>query len=159
MKTDEVSRLLTAARVAHEAFWVKGRWIVYVTDAGQLFATKRCFDRSPFREDRGYGGWEAHHVVEDDHLRMMGWSARFPAYEDCACVLLPAGAHRGRFNRIIGRVGSGGVGRNVVIDDDAFVAAYRHAYEEIGAYTGASQERIAAELTAVVRAVVRRGRA
>ena len=157
MKNDEVSRLLQKAAVGHAVFWARGSFTVYISDAGQLFATKKCFDDSAFRKSMNYQRWHANHVIDDHHIRLLGWSHKFPTYREQTCVLLPMEAHSGRFNSVVQSPGRGGLGVNVAANPEDILEGYEAGYDHVGDYCGGAAARVKEELMKVVRAIVERG--
>jgi hypothetical protein len=155
MKNDVVSKLLTKAGVKHEIYLPE--YTIYISDAGQLFATKRYFDNSSFKKQKGYVGWEANHIVDYNDLEKLGWASKFPSYEDQTCVLLPAAAHRGRFNSVLQSPGRGGLGTGTLISPEDIISGYAQAYDNIGDYCGGGAARCKAELMSVVRTIVKQG--
>lgn len=157
MNNDEVYNLLKNAAVGPVAFWTGGKYTVYISDAGQLFATKICFDNSKFKKDNGYSGWHANHVIDNNHIKLLGWSHKFPPYEEQVCVLLPMEAHAKRFNSVVQSHGAGGLGVDLAISPEDVLLGYNEAYDLIGNYCGGGAARCKREMLAVVKVIVDRG--
>lgn len=147
-----VPDILTAASVSHRPYSRCPGAGVYITTANQLIGTYDDLDRLRSLPGIGrewYGGWERHHIVEEQDLTRLGVAERFPPRSQQICVMLPPAAHRKRVNSML----RGANPEGVRVTGVELWTAYEETYSMIGNYCGGGEVRIRRELLAIVAAI------
>jgi hypothetical protein len=147
-----VKSILEEARVQHERYKCDAPSTIWLTAANQLIATYNILSRFA-QIDKHYRGWHAHHVVEDQDLERLGAAVKFPPYKEQLAVLLPQTAHVGRINSVLRNRAP----MHVALKAPELLSAYASAYWLVGDYCGSGEQKIKAELMAIVRATLHRG--
>ena len=120
---------------------------VYLTTANQLVGSHA--ELTAYRSsDKGYAGWQSHHVVETQDLGRLNIAEFSPTRNDQFCVLLPKRAHVERINSMLRRHAPIGSPVNAAL----LLQAYREACDLVGDYCGGGERLIRQELFAVVQA-------
>jgi hypothetical protein len=142
-----VAQILAAAGGTAQD-WTRGGVTVKLTANNQLIGTYAELTR--FRENNRdhYNGWEAHHIFEDQDVRLLGLVPFSPAYQQMICVLIPEQKHK----RINGDLHTGKAQEIAEIEQ-----SYRRVYEQdLDNYCGAaSAAALRAELMAILDAVLK----
>jgi len=147
---DFVERILKDSRVRYREYRCNSPSPIWLTSGNQLMSSYSALSRFA-TVDRHYRGWHAHHVVEAQDLERLGVAAKFPAYEEQLAVLLPQAAHIRRVNSVLRNQAP----KYAVIGAADLLAAYAAAYALMGNYCGGGEQRIQAELMAIVRAILK----
>ena len=147
---DFVERILKDSRVRYREYRCNSPSPIWLTSGNQLMSSYSALSRFA-TVDRHYRGWHAHHVVEAQDLERLGVAAKFPAYEEQLAVLLPQAAHIRRVNSVLRNHAP----KYAVIGAADLLAAYAAAYALMGNYCGGGEQRIQAELMAIVRAILK----
>jgi len=142
-----VAQILAAAGVSAQD-WTRGGVTVKLTANNQLIGTYA--ELTSFRENNRdhYNGWEAHHIFEDQDVRLLELVPFSPAYQQMICVLIPEQKHK----RINGDLHTGKAQEIAEIEQ-----SYRRVYEQdLDNYCGAaSAAALRAELMAILDAVLK----
>lgn len=146
---DFVERILKDSRVRFREYRCNSPSTIWLTSGNQLMSSYSALSRFA-TVDRHYRGWHAHHVVEGHDLERLGISAKLPGYEQQVTVLLPLAAH-------IQCASSSGRNQAPQQADRAgdLLSSYAAAFALMGNYCGGGEQRIQAELVAIVRAILR----
>lgn len=145
-----VESILKDSRVRYREYRCNSPSPIWLTSGNQLMSSHSALSRFA-TVDRHYRGWHAHHVVEAQDLERLGMAAKFPAYEHQLTVLLPQAAHIQRVNSLLRNQAP----QHAVIPAAELLTAYAAAYALMGNYCGGGEQRIRAELMAMVRAILR----
>jgi hypothetical protein len=156
--------ILRRSGVLSGQHWVtpRSQYLVYRTKADQLVGSysalvsfRNAFPKhykehthtDPRSKDEALvRTWQAHHVVEVQDLKVLqALGRKFPTYRYLPCVLLPYEAHQQRVNDLLER------GPMSTMSD---LLDYANAYDAIGSYTGADEQRIRNELVAICRTMI-----
>src|SRR5688500_9517090 len=125
-----VSQVVSSSTIRYERFTKWQHNGVIITPANQLIASYR--DLNTGRPgDGSYAGWQAHHVLEHNHLSLLNVDERFPIYPLQTCVLIPKEAHE-RINSVFRR----SVPEGMLLRPADLLDAYADAYQLIGDYSG-----------------------
>jgi hypothetical protein len=147
---DFVESILKESRVRYREYRCNSPSPIWLTSANQLMASYTALTRFALI-DRHYTGWHAHHIVEARDLERLGVADRFPKYEGQLTVLLPQAAHIARMNSVLRNQAP----MNAVMPLGDLLIAYAAAYALMGNYSGAGEQKIRTELTAIARTIFR----
>jgi hypothetical protein len=148
---DFAEGILKEARVPYREYRCNSPLPIWLTSGNQLMSSYRVLTRFA-TIDRHYAGWHAHHVVEAQDLERLAVAVTFPPYPGQLAVLLPQAAHIKRVNSVLRNQAP----MSAIFPATDLLAAYAAAYALMGNYCGGGEQRIQAELMAIVRAVFRR---
>lgn len=144
-----VEGILKDSRVRYREYRCNSPSTIWLTSGNQLISSYSALSRFA-TVDRHYRGWQAHHVVEANDVERFGIAAKLPPYEQQLTVLLPLTAHIQRKNTSFRNQAPPQAERA-----GDLLRSYAAAFALMGNYCGGGEERIRAELMAVVRAVLR----